>query len=346
MSHTHKNRNVSATHSPAQHNSTLNAEIPSLEEALAALTASNYIAANTTPGVTECALILEQMTTISSGRTSERQKEMTNLKQGVLAIAAILKTLTMDTVMKAAYNVLTEYKEEIRETIEEAVASDLTKTTHDQLQVMHSWMGEEMKGWKKEMSEQIKKVEFAVTKHTTDLEEGEIRTRTTYAEIARHGPTKLPHMKIDADRAIAQTALLQSQLVLQPDPSLPYNNIGDLGDKEAREMINMAIDEARKTSYIPQEITITGTKRTRGGAIIVQASSTTAGEWLQQPEALKIINNTMKRAMLKPVTFNVLLKFLPITTDIDSNNFLRNLAEENSIAPEHVHSAWWTKQPS
>ena len=161
-----------------------------------------------------------------------------------------------------------------------------------------------------------------------------------------HGTTATRTSADNTKRAIQQTKLLQSQLVMRPDPTLDYDNIRELGEREVTEMVNMAIEEVRQTNEDMPQVTIVGAKRTKGGAIIVQTNSPETGEWIRKPETLEQINKALTRAVLQPVTLNVLAKFVPVDTDIHSNSFIPMLITENHLQPGDISSVWWTKLPS
>jgi len=317
-----------------------------LNEAVHILTSQHYLLPDSRPDKADCGLILEQM--IANCMQLKTNAERQNLKNGILAVATVLRAQHVMGTVEIAKELMVEMKNEIKEQVRESLEEDYVKGAHDQINTLFGYTEERTKDMCDLLTQQVRQaVEPLANIQPPTLEEGEIPLgRPSYADMARR-TAQYPTAEIMAhDRAIEQTDTLQNQLVIRSNPKLTFDSLKELGPEEIVALVNTALETLLDdpTADMPPTIMISGAKRTRGGAIILQPNSSESGAWLRRPATLTLLNSALVRAVVRPVTLDVMVKFVPVTTNIDDELFLRKIENENGLQPHDIYSACWTKK--
>jgi hypothetical protein len=123
------------------------------------------------------------------------------------------------------------------------------------------------------------------------------------------------------------------------DPSLAFNSLKDLSTNDIVAKANTAIEGVSSYDHdCPPGAKIVGAKCTRGGAIVLHPNSPEVGKWLRQKTVLDLVNTALSTAVVRPVLFEVMVKYVSVSINIDSQEFLRQESFD-------IWSARWLKKP-
>jgi hypothetical protein len=330
-----------------------------LETALAFFTKHGYITNNRTPTISDCATILEQLTALKSNDS---------LRSGAKAMVVILQHIDASDMVNAAVNLMKEMKEEIKSELLEEVNDNIQLGAHEQMSAMRSFWDDSAKEIRDSFSNDIKTlIQEAKAPQKVINANGEYfhqnletqKAPTTYANVHQLGPayayqnadavlSPVAHDPRNAHyAAIDQTKRLESQLVIMSDPALQFNSLTNLETEDIVAKANAAIEAITEenTTDLPPDIRIVGAKRTRGGAIVLHPNSPEAGSWLRQVDILEKVNGALSTAIMRPVVLEVMVKYVPISVDVNDSGFLRDVERDNGLKQYDIRSARWKKNP-
>jgi len=112
----------------------------------------------------------------------------------------------------------------------------------------------------------------------------------------------------------------------------------DLKDKANR--IVTEIDDPTH----PEVVAIDSVTRTHTGSILLLLNSKEAADWLREPDIVdKFLDKFAISASIRGRSFNVMLKWVPITFDPDSITHHREIEEANNLSDHSIQKAHWIK---
>jgi hypothetical protein len=338
------NTRSASTTPPAPASTNTTPTVMPVAAALAVLTKHGYTPEEKIPSISECSTYLEQLLL---------QKNNDALKIGVKAMCSILLHIDATGIVHAATNLMKEMKDDIKAELLEEVNENIQLGAHEQMSAMRCFWDESAKDIRDSFALEIKSlIQQVNTPFRASLDDGEWPQQfaetqhkpTTYANILQTQP---PHFDQNLHyAAIDQTKKLESQVVIMSDPSLTFNSLKDLTTNDIVAKANTAIEEVSSVDQsCPLGAKIVGAKRTRGGAIVLHPNSSEAGKWLRKKVVIDSVNTALSTAILRPVLFEVMVKFVPVSINIDSQEFLRSVEQGNGLASFDIWSARWLKKP-
>lgn len=155
-------------------------------------------------------------------------------------------------------------------------------------------------------------------------------------------PTNAASMKI-----MNRMAIQSRQVLIKPDATAAAANQSRTPEqlKEIKTKVTEIIAKLTKPENLdasPHAVSIT-----RGGLILVEMGNPEAANWLQTDEITKqFIQEFDPNAAVKRRNFPIILKFVPIEWNPDSQDELRDLETRHGLEANTITSAAWIKDPT
>ncbi|KAG0695715.1 hypothetical protein DFH29DRAFT_1005213 [Suillus ampliporus] len=136
-------------------------------------------------------------------------------------------------------------------------------------------------------------------------------------------------------------AIKERQILFDPAPGqvlfVPEVTSADIATK-----MKQAISAAQTEDAL--EIRIKATIRLRNGGLIIELTTPEAAKWIHTPEnRLKITGTLDTPATIKERQFSIIVPFLPISYNIEDQEWLRAVEEENNLPTGAIETAHWIK---
>jgi len=155
-------------------------------------------------------------------------------------------------------------------------------------------------------------------------------------------PTNAASMKI-----MNRMAIQSRQVLIKPDATAAAANQNRTPEqlKEIKTKVTETIAKLTKPENLdasPRAVTIT-----RGGLILIEMGNPEAANWFQTDETTKqFIQEFDPKAAVKRRNFPIILKFVPIEWNPDSQDELRDLETRHGLEANTIISATWIKDPT
>ncbi|KAG2751708.1 hypothetical protein P692DRAFT_20704194, partial [Suillus brevipes Sb2] len=92
------------------------------------------------------------------------------------------------------------------------------------------------------------------------------------------------------------------------------------------------------------DMQIKATTRLRNGGLIIELTTSEAANWIRQIEnRTKITNALDLPATIKERRFSIIVPFLPVSSNIDNADWLREVEKENEMSTGSIETANWIK---
>lgn len=171
-------------------------------------------------------------------------------------------------------------------------------------------------------------------------------TPSPYREalLSQNHDTPTSQNNIPVSIARAHAAVKERQILLDPDHDHPQINNNTSKDSMI-DMLKQAITSV-ETIDSPQ-IQIKSLARLRNQGILLELNSSEAATWVKNPlNRLIFIEQLGGKIKIKDRQFNLVVPFLPISTDISDPATLRYIEHENGIPEYAITQARWIKDPT
>lgn len=151
------------------------------------------------------------------------------------------------------------------------------------------------------------------------------------------------HLPPAVDQAIGRAAIRACQVLLDPKPGetlFPPN----LSNHDIANKLKDALAAARDESTPPG--TIRSVTSLRNGGIMAEMESEVLAQWFNSPEGRIAIESKIDTPVsFRQHLYTLVLEYLPIRLQIDSNEFLKSIEQENTLPAASLASIRWIKPP-
>ena len=170
--------------------------------------------------------------------------------------------------------------------------------------------------------------------------------RDAVADTSTQQP-KAPNTRIPSqglDQARGQSAIKQRQLLLDPDSDHPLIK-NDTTMERLATIFQQALD-ALKTNTAP-DLQLRSLFRLRNQGIVLELTSAEAAHWVKNPtHRAKFTERLGGKICLKDRQYNVVVPFLPVSTDINAPDTIQHIKEGNKLPRGSISQIRWIKDPA
>jgi hypothetical protein len=122
------------------------------------------------------------------------------------------------------------------------------------------------------------------------------------------------------------------------DNAALHTSLLELKDK-ANKIITELDDPIR-----PETVNIENVSKTHDGSLLLLLNSKEATDWLREPDVeRKFLDKFANGAIFRDRSYNVILRWVPITFNPNSRPHLREIEKANSLPDHSIHKARWIK---
>ncbi|KIO14375.1 hypothetical protein M404DRAFT_121244, partial [Pisolithus tinctorius Marx 270] len=141
----------------------------------------------------------------------------------------------------------------------------------------------------------------------------------------------------------AHTAIKERQLLIDPDSNHPLLN--NAATREATiDLIKQALETIDRVDG--PDMQLKSIARLRNNGILLEFSNQEAVAWIKEPANKKaFLERLGGEVVIKDRHFNIVIPFLPITTETDKPETLREMENENNIPQGSIARIKWIKDP-
>ncbi|KAG1788584.1 uncharacterized protein HD556DRAFT_1215180, partial [Suillus plorans] len=87
-------------------------------------------------------------------------------------------------------------------------------------------------------------------------------------------------------------------------------------------------------------------QRLRNGGLIIEVDNEQLAGWLKGPTGRVLLESHLdSTASIRDRTYPIVVQFLPISYEIECDNFPRHIEAENHLPPNSIASIHWIKPP-
>lgn len=144
-----------------------------------------------------------------------------------------------------------------------------------------------------------------------------------------------------SDQARAHSAIKQRQLLLDPDSDHPLIK-NDTTTENLAAIFQQALNSLN--TIAAPDLQLRSLFRLRNQGIVLELSSTEAACWVKSPaNRAKFMEELGGKIRLKDRQFNMVVSFLPITTDINATETTQHIEEGNGLPNRSISQIRWIK---
>jgi len=168
--------------------------------------------------------------------------------------------------------------------------------------------------------------------------------RNAVASMQQPNPPENRRTSPGSDQAAGCSAIKQRQLLLDPDSDHPLIK-NDTTTEKLAEVFQQVLDSL-KTDVAPN-LQLHSLFRLRNQGIVLELTSADAARWVKHPiHRVEFTEKLGGKIRLKDRQYNVVVSFLPISTDINSPDTARSIEIGNDLPDGTISKMRWIKDPS
>ena len=185
-----------------------------------------------------------------------------------------------------------------------------------------------------------KELESRVGAASTIMDKMASATRTYRDALTSNAVTPSP---LNADLKILDDVVRQSKQILIKHDSSDNNPMLNTSIADLKEKVNKIINNLSDPCH-PDKVRVEGITRTRFGTLLMQLNSKEVVLWLKEPDIeMNFLKEFSDGTSFKDRSFNIMVKWVPITFDLGNRTHHREIKEVNDLTDHLISHAHWIK---